>query len=510
MAAEYAARNGLHLDTELTFQDLGISAFRGKNAEVGRLAEFSRAVASGLVPPGSFLLVESLDRISRQAARKALRVLEDIVESGVTVVTLNDGRAYSASGLDTDPIALMIALLTFIRANEESATKSRRLRAVWEQKRKKAAVAKTPATALMPAWLRLNRLSGRIEVIPDRAEVVQRIFDMAVSGVGLHGIASALNSEGVPPFGRGAAVKAKLWHRSYVAKIVDNPAVVGTFLPHVMEHDANGRSRKPVEPVHGYFPAIVREDLFHRVRTMRADGRAPATRTGKSETVSLLAGLACCPLCGNTMTRVNKGSAKKAGVPRLVCTMARAKRCGAASIRQDVAEAALLRHASEVFQEVPVPDLMDHWFSQHEVEGAESHLLALRGKIERVLDEIAAGTGPSEALRAHLDKLEAELEATKQRRDGIAARLATAQPALLNRALSDLRQTLGLAVLHRQSINGLLRQVLASVTLDAEAKQMTLTWKHGAETVIGLPSGRDNRAPIGSAVTNRAAMLYGP
>ena len=50
------------------------------------------AVNDGLVPKGSVLLVEALDRVSRQSARKAVRILEDIVEGGITVVTLNDGK----------------------------------------------------------------------------------------------------------------------------------------------------------------------------------------------------------------------------------------------------------------------------------------------------------------------------------------------------------------------------------------------------------------------------------
>lgn len=36
-AQEYAARHGLELDTALSFQDLGVSAFRGKNTEEGDL-----------------------------------------------------------------------------------------------------------------------------------------------------------------------------------------------------------------------------------------------------------------------------------------------------------------------------------------------------------------------------------------------------------------------------------------------------------------------------------------
>src|SRR3974390_3192733 len=92
LARHYALQKGLELDQTLTFNDLGVSAFRGKNAETGRLGDFLEAVKTGLVPQGSYLLVESLDRISRQSARKALNVLNSIVDEGITVVTLSDGR----------------------------------------------------------------------------------------------------------------------------------------------------------------------------------------------------------------------------------------------------------------------------------------------------------------------------------------------------------------------------------------------------------------------------------
>jgi DNA invertase Pin-like site-specific DNA recombinase len=155
LARRYAAQHGLLLDEDLTFQDLGVSAFRGRNAEAGKLAYFLEAVRSGLVPRGAYLLVESLDRISRQAARRALRVLEEIVDEGITLVTLNDGKVYTAASLNDDPVSLLMALLTFIRANEESATKARRLQEAWKQKRRTAA--DRPLTARAPAWLRLDR-----------------------------------------------------------------------------------------------------------------------------------------------------------------------------------------------------------------------------------------------------------------------------------------------------------------------------------------------------------------
>ena len=56
------------LDATLTLRDLGVSAFRGKNATVGQLRTFLDAIKGGRVAPGSVFIVESFDRISRCSA----------------------------------------------------------------------------------------------------------------------------------------------------------------------------------------------------------------------------------------------------------------------------------------------------------------------------------------------------------------------------------------------------------------------------------------------------------
>ena len=71
-ARQYAEDHGLDLDESLTFKDLGVSAFRGKNVVEGALGQFIAAVDSGKVKPGSYLLVENLDRLSRDRIMSAL------------------------------------------------------------------------------------------------------------------------------------------------------------------------------------------------------------------------------------------------------------------------------------------------------------------------------------------------------------------------------------------------------------------------------------------------------
>lgn len=66
-ALKIAARYNLELDTT-AFHDLGMSAFKGKNAHEGKLSEFIKQIGVK-VPVGSWLVVENLDRISRDDAR---------------------------------------------------------------------------------------------------------------------------------------------------------------------------------------------------------------------------------------------------------------------------------------------------------------------------------------------------------------------------------------------------------------------------------------------------------
>jgi len=160
----YASTHGLEL-VEEPLQDLGVSAYKGANVSEGSLGRFLDAVRSGKVPTGSFLLVESLDRISRQEIRKALTTFLSIIDAGINLVTLNDAHVYSAQ--TTDVTDLIVSLVAMSRAHGESLQKSQRVAAAWANKRKNAST--RPLTANCPAWLRLNGDRSRFEVIEARA-----------------------------------------------------------------------------------------------------------------------------------------------------------------------------------------------------------------------------------------------------------------------------------------------------------------------------------------------------
>jgi DNA invertase Pin-like site-specific DNA recombinase len=76
---KYIADNGLELIERLS--DLGVSAFRGANVEYGALGRFLQAVREGKVEAGSYLIVEALDRISRQPTRIALQLFLELMNN---------------------------------------------------------------------------------------------------------------------------------------------------------------------------------------------------------------------------------------------------------------------------------------------------------------------------------------------------------------------------------------------------------------------------------------------
>lgn len=497
MAEEYAMRHGLELDDQLTFHDLGVSAYRGRNAEAGRLAEFLEAVRAGVVQPGSFLLVEALDRLSRLTPRKALRVLESIIEEGITVVTLNDNKSYTEKSLDDDPMDLMMAILLFMRANEESATKARRLRAAWEGKRAK--INEKPLTSVTPAWLTLDKATGSFRVIEGRGEVVQRIFDMTLAGVGYERIAVTFNTEGIPPFGR-----ADVWHRSYIKKILENPSVIGVLVPHVVEHQEGKSVRKPLDPVPGYYPAVVDEETFQSVQAMRNGDGHPRTK-GKLTITNLIAGLGKCPCCGSSLIRVTKGSTAKAGKPYLVCSRAKlGAGCAYRAVHQEAVEKALIENAGFITANAPsgVQDLDD------QLGKIEIQIEALDEMIENILEAITIK--PSVALTTKLRQLEGHQEELKRQQKELVSQYAAASSPLVEKRLQAMRDALVAETIDRPRANALLRQVFNGVTVNWKTGTLELGWKHGGKEMSIPYAWPDEGALLNEAASLQQSRIHSP
>jgi DNA invertase Pin-like site-specific DNA recombinase len=368
-------------DRELV--DEGRSAFDGANRADGScLAVFERDAEAGVLPVSTVLVVERLDRLSRQSAVDVFRLVSRLTDLGVVIATVDGERIYRKGSFEF--MSLIELIMKAQVSHEESEKKSQRLSAAWARKRERAFGGdKTALTRRCPAWIGVDEQSGRYVLLDDRADVVRRIFHLTTSGQGKHLIARTLNREGIRPWGRGDG-----WHPSYIQKILTSRTVLGEMQAH---RKVAGKRVVEGEPIQNYYPSVVDESTFERAQADRASRAGMRGRRGKRIS-NLFSGIARCGSCGGSMTFRNKG---KEGEQYLVCDAGlRGRACDytvhfnypaleAAVIDQTLHLALTDRHfqAPETVREVET-ELAEkrRWLA--DVEGRRRRLVDLLSRIE--------------------------------------------------------------------------------------------------------------------------------
>lgn len=338
---QFADEHGLILDESL--RDIGVSAWKGKNFKSGALGHFLAMVERGEIPQGSYLLIESLDRLSREAVPDALTLFMAIINAGIVIATLGDDRQiYSRESLKGDWTKLIIGLAVMSRGHEESQTKSERISLANQRKRDNAREGKGKITARTPAWIDATRIEGQryCFTLNDHAKTVKLIFELAASGLGATAITSRLNAENIPAFRSKDG-----WYPGIIKMLLSRQDVIGTFQPHRME---NGERVPDGDPIENYFPAVIDKDLFLRVQSLRRL-TGNGGRKGKSFG-NLFTGICSCAHCGGPMSikmsRIGSGN-----VRYLACNNhVRGQRCkeGRKNFRYDLLENAILTHVPEI------------------------------------------------------------------------------------------------------------------------------------------------------------------
>jgi DNA invertase Pin-like site-specific DNA recombinase len=408
--------------------DAGVSAFRGKNAATGTLSRFLSAIGTK-VAPGDVLLVENLDRLSRQDIDPAWELFRRILKAGVEIHTREPERHYLPADLNNFGTRIEVQAYA-LRAFNESATKSMRGKAYWEGLRSRLP-GKKPVHKVLPAWLRLSADRQQFLVRPDAAKAIRLIFQWAGEGLGMNPITIRLNQQGVPPIGDNVrrVVRKNRWCRSYVGKLLRDRAVLGEFQPHVMK---DGKRVPHGEPVAGYFPAVITEQQWYAVRAA-VKGRGE-TRGRRGPVVSnLFMGLIRDARDGTVMHLGYAGSSRKGNARILVSDGARNGCSPRMAFPYDAIERAFLT----TVRELKAGDIAGDGEDRHEAEisGLAGRLSGLGAKIAAVQRRVLEEQG-IDALIGLLEKLDAERRAVAASLEQARAAAAQQQPAALDEAKS--------------------------------------------------------------------------
>ncbi|ASB75780.1 TPA: recombinase family protein [Enterobacter hormaechei subsp. hoffmannii] len=333
-ALRIASRYDLELDTT-AFHDLGMSAFKGKNAHEGKLSEFIKQIGIK-VPVGSWLVVENLDRISRDDAWSALDIFKSILSKGIVIVTGMDEKVYKYADVKNNPTDLIISLLMFTRAHDESLTKKNRVESQARSlirhnlTRKSGTPAKSIESVGQNVWW-VDTKSGYVTPHPMYFSAAQKIIELKQSGETLLGIQRYLNKHYPAPkkriykdqTGQALTPKTEQWGKHLIRTFL-NPTVHGQKVFTLDKRDESGAIMcdpdtdaplKETLTIPDYYPALMSEIDYltlskldrHRAIT-RSSSKYPE---GNPEPeIPLLSGIGIlfCGKCGSFMFK--SGSSK--------------------------------------------------------------------------------------------------------------------------------------------------------------------------------------------------------
>jgi DNA invertase Pin-like site-specific DNA recombinase len=298
-ATSFAESNNLTLDTSL--KDEGVSGFTGRNRTHGALGSFLKRVQAGEIAKGSYLLLDSIDRLSRESMNQVAHMLTAITLAGIKIVNLSDGQVFDEGA---DLIDWIRFLVHVERANAESKEKGRKVSAAHEAGRVRARTEKTPYTPVGPHWLLLVDKGWQEK--PDRVAIMRRIFDIRENGLGYTAIAQTLNKEGVPTAtGRGH------WASSTVRDYLRSRSVLGEYQP--FASPGHGQKLIPQgDPIEGFYPPIISVEQFYRVQAIASGRRHPKAAPRSRKFNNLLVGLATCGACKGPVGYAESTFPKKA------------------------------------------------------------------------------------------------------------------------------------------------------------------------------------------------------
>jgi DNA invertase Pin-like site-specific DNA recombinase len=285
----WCKRNGARLDTSHTFHDLGKSAFLGehrKNPDRHALAAFLKMVEEGRIPRGSYLVIESLDRLTREHVRAALMLCLGLIEAGVRIVQLSPTElVYDEK---SDEMSLMLMIVELSRGHRESKRKSDLIGPAWAEKKEAARNGQPQPggrgrrvagmrllTHMLPFWV--EEKGGKPVLIPERAAAVRRVFELYAAGYGLTLLCRRLREEGVPAFGPGG------WKRAYVGAILRDRRALGEHQPRHRDGSPDG------DPIPGYYPQVITQLEWDSCRGLAVRRRKKSGRVG--EHINLFQGL---------------------------------------------------------------------------------------------------------------------------------------------------------------------------------------------------------------------------
>lgn len=337
------------VDIVETIIDEGVSSFRGDNANKGKFKEVLAKIEREVIRRGDYLVVESIDRITRQRVLDGVELLQNILKAGVKIYTTTDSRCYSYDDPDRDFENLIMISLIAKRANEESEIKSKRRKSAWNKAKLAASESGKKFNAHNPPYgYRYDVITEQFVIAEDEASEIRMIFEL-------------LKTMGVSNATRRVNVSSKRkWTSRQVALMIENKYPLGML----MSQKRNEKGEKVfVEYIDEYYPKIISQTAFNEaVASMRnRQDRKDYGNTTIGST-NIFRHVIKCAECGETMMFEKQKNQKGVMYPYFNCfTRKELKGQCDQRFRFDLAFGMLL-HGMQVIQSKASPGVIRYEF----------------------------------------------------------------------------------------------------------------------------------------------------
>jgi DNA invertase Pin-like site-specific DNA recombinase len=386
-------RNGWTLSTNRFF-DKSVSGFDGKNQkrDLGRFID----LIGTAIPIGSVLVVEALDRLTRQAPLDALALLNRIINAGVDICSTMDNQIYTKQLLETNPGVLFILLGQLIRGRDESEKKSTRTKAWIADKKSKG----ERFTGRTPFWIALNEKKEHV-LIPERVDLIKACYALALAGLGTTRIAAHIGANRSRVDNRPDSQHKDYATASQISHYLSNRAVTGALVV--------GQ-----EVIPDYYPRIIADDDYDRVRALCKGRFIGAGRKGTTQS-NLFSSLIYCH-CGDSMRFCGTEAANNRYLKCL--RMSSNQGCIAPAIRYDPLERTLLE---AIYTQI-AGDKSES--NQLEINQLKTKIDDLNAQIDNMVEGMANATNKIivERLNKQMDLLAITLQESQDKLDAISGK----------------------------------------------------------------------------------------
>ncbi len=271
---------------EKTITDEGRSAFHGANRfEGASLHEFELEARNGL-HRGKVLVVENIDRLSRQGAKAAAQLIWGLNENGVDVATYHDGHVYK-SAENGEMLDIFKLVILAQQAHEESSKKSKRTKASWQKRFENiAAGTQTASIPNTPMWV--DRIDGKMVLNEHRTRVLNDIYDLYIDGVGIHRIVTILHERGEPSWTPPEQRRGNNgWFYSYIYRLLTKRTVLGEYVT------TDGKTLAT-----DFWPQAITAEKWNRAQAALAMRKGNQKTTKTQGNRNLLSQMVFCDRCG--------------------------------------------------------------------------------------------------------------------------------------------------------------------------------------------------------------------